>query len=188
MRKLSLLMIAATVFAGLSTVQAAEQAKSKTDVKPAAVKQLGSETAPEGKITATPAVKPAKAPTVSDDKWDFVEIGFWFDVPSYTANSQVYGVKVGAPFCSGKGVVNGIETAVFCGATDNINGLQACILCSKSKHLNGIQFSIVNYGEEVNGLQFGIVNVAKKKAFQLGIVNYIEGATFPWMPIINFRF
>lgn len=129
-------------------------------------------------------------PTVSPapELWDFLEFGFWFDVPSSTKNSNVYGIKIGAPFCSGQGKVNGIETAVFCGATENIKGLQACILGSISKRLDGVQFSIVNYCEEVTGLQLGVVNIAKKKSFQLGIVNYIEDGAIPFMPVVNFRF
>lgn len=140
-------------------------------------------------MTVADAAKIAKADAVADDDgWDFFQLGVWFDTPSSTADSNVYGIKVGAPFCSGTGTVSGVETAVFCGATDNINGLQACILASVSKHVDGMQFSIVNYVEEVNGLQLGVVNVAKEKGLQVGIVNYIEGGVIPVMIIANWKF
>ncbi|MCF6177601.1 MAG: hypothetical protein L3J71_17740 [Victivallaceae bacterium] len=122
------------------------------------------------------------------EKWDFFQFGVWFDVPSVTRTSNVYGIKIGAPFCSGQGTVKGIETAVFCGATDSITGLQACIITSVTKRIDGLQFSIVNYAEEVEGLQLGVVNIAKKKSFQIGILNYIEDAAIPWLPIVNFKF
>jgi hypothetical protein len=138
------------------------------------------------KVQAAPV--PEAASAVQEDAWDFFEIGFFFGAPASTQNSQICGIKIGAPLCDGQGVVNGVETAVFCGATDNINGAQACILASISKKLEGLQFSIVNVGEVVNGLQLGVVNCATRKSFQLGIVNYIEGNAIPVLPVINFKF
>lgn len=141
-----------------------------------------------------PSVKPKivqarKTQTIDPpEKWDFLQFGVWFNTPSATKNSNVYGIKIGAPVCSGRGTVKGIETAVLCGATDNITGLQACILTSVSQQFAGLQFSIVNYAANVDGLQLGIVNIAKHKSFQIGILNYIEDATIPWVPIINFKF
>ncbi|MCP3968637.1 MAG: hypothetical protein GY750_20170 [Lentisphaerae bacterium] len=120
--------------------------------------------------------------------WDFFQLGFWFGIPPQTEYSDVYGIRVGVPFCGGQGHVYGVETAIFCGGTDYVNGVQACIMVSKSKKVVGFQGAIVTYADEVEGLQLGILNMAKNKSFQLGIINYIENGTIPFMPVINFRF
>ncbi len=122
------------------------------------------------------------------ETWDFLQFGVWFNTPKATQYSNVYGIKIGAPICSGYGTVKGIETAVFCGATDNITGLQACIITSCSKHLTGLQFSIINYANVVDGVQLGILNIATKQSFQIGILNHIEGAAIPWLPVFNWKF
>ena len=140
---------------------------------------------------AKPATTPAAPASVingAQNQWDFFTIGFGFDVPNSTSYMDTYGMKVGAPFCSGKGKVRGLETAVFCGATDNISGMQSCILVSKSEKVDGMQFSIVNYATTISGLQLGVVNLASKKSFQVGIVNYIEDAPIPFLPICNYKF
>lgn len=126
-------------------------------------------------------------PVAATDDWNFIEIGFFYGTPSTTVNSQVYGVKVGAPIAAGYGRVCGVEAAVLVAGTDNIYGLQCSIITAMSKNLNGLQFSIVNFGEEVNGLQLGVVNIAKGKTCQLGIVNYIEGGLIPVMPVFNMK-
>ncbi len=159
MKKLSFLVVATLILFGINTAQALEQAK-----------------------------KSPQAPAASNEKWDFIQFGLWFGVPSATMHTKVNGVKVGAPFCSGKGIVNGVEGAVLCGASDRVNGVQASGVLSKSKRVDGLQFSIVNSSEEVNGVQLGIVNIAKNKSFQIGLINYIEDSTLPWMILINFRF
>lgn len=135
-----------------------------------------------------PAAASAPSTCAAPVEWDFFQLGLWFDVPSSMTDSLICGIKVGAPFCAGKGTVNGLETAVFCGATDNINGLQACVLASVSKQVDGMQFSIVNYTEKISGLQLGVVNVAKKRGLQLGLVNYIEDGVVPFMIIANWKF
>jgi hypothetical protein len=204
MKKLSLLIAAVMTFAGYCTVNGAEESVvPEIQVVPAeknckVIKCSKSKKACDIKKECKADKKACRmkqkcnkkavkcaAPT---KKWDFIQLGFWFDVPSSTINTDVYGVKVGAPFCSGRGVVNGIETAVICGATDNINGLQACIILSKAKHLTGLQFGIINDCEKVDGVQLGVVNMAESKSFQIGIINYIKDNPFPWMPIMNFRF
>lgn len=121
-------------------------------------------------------------------EWDFLQIGIWFGVPAQTDNTDVYGIRIGAPFCGGRSKVIGLETAVFCGATDYVKGAQACIITSISKKVVGFQGSIINFCDEVEGLQFGIVNVAEDKAFQLGILNFIKNSSVPFFPVINFRF
>ena len=159
MKKLSFLIVATMILVGVNTVQALEE-KTKTQ----------------------------KAPAVSDEKWDFIQLGIWFGFPTSTKHMKVNGVKIGAPFCSGTGVVTGVEGAVLCGASDTVKGVQASGVMSKSKCVDGLQFSIINYSPEVNGLQLGILNMAKSKSFQIGLLNYIEDSTVPWMIIMNFRF
>ncbi|MDD3118826.1 MAG: hypothetical protein PHQ27_06590 [Victivallales bacterium] len=155
---------------------------------PAAESAAPKPASPPASTAARPATPPAQVITGAHHQWDFLTIGFWFDVPRSTSYMDTYGLKVGAPFCSGRGMVKGLETAVFCGATDHINGMQACILAAKSEQVDGMQFSIVNYATSISGLQLGVVNLAAKKSFQIGIVNYIEDAPIPFLPICNFKF
>ena len=162
-------------------------APATCETKPAAC-PVKAAPATEAAKPACPASSAAVVIRGNDGQWDFFSLALWFDVPYSTSYSNVCGIKIGAPFCSGKGVVRGLETAVFCGATDHIQGMQACILVSKSEKVSGMQFSIVNYATEISGLQLGVVNVSQKKSFQLGIVNYIEDAAIPFMPICNFKF
>lgn len=120
--------------------------------------------------------------------WDFFQLGFWYGIPSETEYTDVYGLKVGAPGCGGKGIVNGIETSVFTSGTDNVNGVSSSVLVATSKHVIGFQGSVVNYCDDVDGVQLGIVNMAKSEAFQIGLINYIENSPIPILPIINVRF
>lgn len=138
-------------------------------------------------VAVASAVTPVQMATV-EEVWDFFELGIWFGVPTSTLTSNICGIKVGAPFCSGSGKVHGVETAVFCGATDNVSGVQACILTAVSQNVKGMQFSIVNYGTDVNGLQLGVVNIAKKRGLQIGICNYVEDGAIPFMPFVNWKF
>ncbi len=133
--------------------------------------------------------------------WDFVQVGFTFDMPKVTQDIDVYGFKVGLPMSGGPTSVTGIEMAFIAGATQNITGVQACTFASISKNLTGLQFSMVNYCEDVDGMQVGIANFAEKEAsfqfgifnsskgsgFQLGLFNYIEGASVPFMMIFNYK-
>ena len=140
-----------------------------------------------GAMAQTPAPAPAPAPA-DTVKWDFFQLGFWFDVPSSMSKIDVYGTRVGAPFCSGKAKVCGVETALFCGATETVYGAQACVLSSVGKYVDGLQLAVVNYCEKVDGVQVGVVNIATKESCQVGIFNYIEGAPIPVLPLVNFKF
>lgn len=188
MKKLSFLVVTLMVLGGFSIVQGAEPGKQEAAVKAAPEQTVAP--AAEAKQPGVPAppVAAPKALVIPSEKWDFLQIGFWFGFPSSTNNVKVGGIKVGAPISSGEAGVCGIEAALLCAATDNINGIQTSCIFTKSKVVNGLQFSIMNWGEEVNGLQLGVVNVATGKAFQIGIVNYIKGAVIPWMPVINLKF
>ncbi|MDD5596302.1 MAG: hypothetical protein PHV82_00070 [Victivallaceae bacterium] len=188
MKKLSLIVIALIVLGGFSIVQGAEQGNKKAAVKAVPEKAVAPKT--ETKKPAVPgktAVLP-QTPVVPPEKWDFLQIGFWFGFPTSTNNVNVGGIKVGAPISSGESTVCGIEAALVCAVTDNVDGIQTSCIFNKAKLINGLQFSIMNWSEEVNGLQLGIVNIATGKSFQIGIVNYIKGALIPWMPVINVKF
>ena len=186
MRKISFFIAAFMFLLGVSTVRAAQKAKSSA-AKPATVK-AAKITPAKKTVVKQQQLDPAKQ-IVKTPKYDFFQLGFWFNAPSSMMDTECYGMRLGAPFCGGPAKVVGIETAVFCGASDDIEGLQACILVAKSKRVKGIQFSIVNFcEEEVDGVQLGVLNMCEGKTFQLGILNYIKGNTFPWMPFVNFRF
>jgi len=114
--------------------------------------------------------------------------GFGSDATFFRISGVLKGLKVGAPICGGTGTVWGLETSVFASGTDHVNGIQCSILVDLSKKITGLQASIVNYCEDVKGMQFGVFNMAKNRAFQLGVINYIENSSIPIMPVINVRF
>lgn len=135
----------------------------------------------------TKQAQPSTAAAQKTD-WDFFQLGFWFGIPSQTENTDVYGVKVGAPGCGGKGTVTGVETSVVASGTDHVNGISSSVLVATSKHVKGFQGSVVNYCDTVDGVQLGILNMAKDESFQIGIINYIKNSPIPVLPIINVRF
>lgn len=109
--------------------------------------------------------------------WTFFQLGFWFDVPSYTRNSNVYFLKLGCPTSSGIGCVKGNELAIFWAGTDYIEGLQASFIVCDSRRMDGVQASFgfcqtrgnlnglqacagVNMSETTNGFQPGIINLS----------------------------
>lgn len=116
----------------------------------------------------------AQPQATKDEKWSFIQIGFWFDIPSSTAKSNVYGLKTGWPISSGSGFVNGAEISWLAAATDNLNGLQACWIYTQNKYLTGAQGSFIcNINKKgLRGLQAGLVNVSGNlTGFQPGGVN-----------------
>jgi len=116
----------------------------------------------------------AQPQATKDEKWSFLQIGFWFDFPSSTAKSNVYGLKTGQPISSGSGFVNGAEISWIVAGTDNLNGLQACWIYNQNKYLTGAQGSFIcNISKEgLRGLQAGLVNISGNlTGFQPGGVN-----------------
>lgn len=84
--------------------------------------------------------------------------------------------------------INGFQPGVLGNVVaGEFNGFQTGLF-SSCGNLNGFQFSGVNVAKETNGCQIGFVNVAKKKGFQLGLVNVIQDGWIPFMPFINFSF
>lgn len=93
------------------------------------------------------------------DDWTCFQIGFWFDVPSSTANSNVYGLKTGQPISSGHGRVYGPEISWFVAGTDYIKGGQASFIFCKSITQDGVQaaFGVCINQENLSGLQATLI-------------------------------
>ncbi len=123
--------------------------------------------------TADQSIEPAQQlPPL--DKWSCFQLGFWFDQPSSTANSNVYGLKTGWPISSGNGRVNGAEISWLASGTAYIQGVQGCWIYTGNKELQGLQASFIcNINQDMlRGLQAGLVNVAGNlQGFQPGGVN-----------------
>lgn len=133
------------------------------------------------------------------DRYDVMDLGIWFGVPSSSETSNVRGFRLGLPISSGGGYVSGFEYALFCAATDEIEGLQLSAVAVTEK-LSGVQMSAVNYcGKEAKGTQLGVVNVAGSRGwqfglvnssnnakFQFGLINLNEGGLWPFSFLVNF--
>ena len=126
-------------------------------------------------------------PAVKTVPYDALMFTFWYDNPPSAAYTETYGIKVGVPFGVGA-PVSGLEASVFGSLTDKVDGVQTAIIMTKGQDITGLQFSIVNMVENMCGLQLGVVNVATGKSFQIGIINYIDGACIPFLPVVNFKF
>lgn len=134
------------------------------------------------------------------ERWESLQVGFWFGVPPATDYEDVYGLKFGFPICSGSGNVTGVEVSMFCSATDHIKGLQCSIGHALCEDFSGLQWSMVNiaqkaaYGTQLGmvnvaqkkGFQLGLVNVSRKSPLQLGLVNFNEGGWLPFTVFVNF--
>ena len=133
----------------------------------------------------------ATAPTTTaSENWDFVGVAFFPKTPPSTDSIDIYGVKLGLPVSFGdKGKVVGAELSLFASTTKNVKGFQGALLYNEADNIKGLQASpIVNIADEVNGVQAGLINIADDKSFQFGLINYIEGSSVPFFPIINFKF
>ena len=108
-------------------------------------------------------------------EWTFFQLGFWFDVPSYTKTSNVYFLKLGCPVSAGIGRVKGNELAIFWAGTDYVEGLQSSFIVCENRRVDGVQASLgfCNSQESMNGLQACVgVNMSEiTNGFQPGIAN-----------------
>jgi hypothetical protein len=140
-------------------------------------------TAKKGTCPKTQQVQPAPK-----ENWEALQLGFWFGYPESTENSNVSGVKLGLPVCSGKGKVYGLEWSLFCSATDTLRGFQWSIGCCMTKDLDGAQMSLVNIAEpdDMHGAQIGLFNKCKNKGFQIGLINMGNNATMQ-LGLLNFQ-
>ena len=121
------------------------------------------------------------------NKWSICQIGILAGTPTDTLDTAVYGVKVGAPVVTGAPVA-GVEAAVLYAGSSAVVGFQGSLIAADAKEVTGLQLSLVNFVQSCYGLQLGIYNSAEKASFQFGLLNHIEGAWIPWMPICNFKF
>lgn len=166
--------------------------------------------APEAKPQAAPEVKAEaacgteenKCPVSDEKRTACVDIGFWFDCPESTTDTDVEGVRFGVPMSAGKGSVKGLEWALFMAATDRIEGMQWTLIGSNlaqsvegfqfsffnltAVEMSGVQLGLYNFSPK-GGCQFGLINFSEGKAdFQLGLLNYNAEARFPVTLLVNF--
>lgn len=133
---------------------------------------------------------PEQAPRPLDE-WTFLQLGFFPNTPGYTKKSNVYGIKLGLPMCSGWGRVYGVEASGLYSGTNYVDGIQAswfgaCI----GREIFGVQattfgpcISRVSYGvqasgpfcyasEHLSGIQASLVNISGEHyGIQAGVVN-----------------
>ncbi|NOY75092.1 MAG: hypothetical protein GXP32_04790 [Kiritimatiellaeota bacterium] len=96
-----------------------------------------------------------ETPPNSMKHWSLFQIGFLPKFPSYTKTSNVYGLKLGAPMCSGYGRVFGVEPSILYSGTRYVKGVQAsfwgtCI----ARRIYGVQAS--SFGPSITGTLWGI--------------------------------
>lgn len=104
------------------------------------------------------------------DSWTLFQIGFLPMWPSFTKVSNVYGMKLGAPMCSGYGRVYGVEPSLLYSGTRYVGGVQAtfwgtCI----ARDVYGIQAS--SFGPSITRTIYGIQAVGS-----LGMAEEVYGA------------
>lgn len=133
-----------------------------------------------------PATPATAAPTVQE--WDFVQLGFAPEYPSYQNDVAVYGFRIGAPLCGGSAPVTGVEGAVLGTSSNKINGVQFGLCAAIANEINGLQGSFYNEAKEVNGVQLGIINTSKGKTFQIGLINFTDNGMLPWCVLFNYKF
>jgi hypothetical protein len=96
-----------------------------------------------------------ETPPLERDKWSFFQIGFFPLTPSYTKISNVYGIKLGAPMCSGYGRVYGIEPSLLFSGTRYVNGIQATFWgACLAREVYGIQAA--SLGPSITGTVYGL--------------------------------
>ena len=121
------------------------------------------ETVKDKKTTSTRKVRRARRvkediPEVAPrslDQWTFFQIGFMPNWPNFTKTSNVFGLKIGAPMCSGYGRVYGVEPSLLYSGTRYIGGVQATLwgTCI-AREVYGVQAS--SFGPSITGTIFGI--------------------------------
>ncbi len=129
----------------------------------------------------------------SEEEWTPFQIVFLPGLPSYSRNSNTFGIKSGWPATSGVGRVNGVEISWCYSGTDIINGVQASWLINNNLAMDGLQISwifnmnrqvfrgvqascIVNIAGDFTGLQCGGFNLAGDfTGFQPGLLGNVAG-------------
>ena len=131
------------------------------------------------------------------NQWSIFQIGFLPKWPSFTKISNVYGLKLGAPMCSGYGRVFGIEPSILYSGTRHIWGVQASLFGTcLAQEIRGIQASsfgpsmttklmglqavgTLGMSDTVTGAQIAPVTICRNSVtgFQFGAVNIARPVT-----------
>lgn len=120
--------------------------------------------------------------------WEFLQLGVWYGVGSNQNEANAYGFRIGLPVCGGNSMVCGIELGILGASSFQVNGLQFAPFATIANKVNGLALSITNFADTVNGVQIGVVNVAKERAVQIGLVNWISDSCLPFFPFVNVKF
>ena len=130
-------------------------------------------------------------------QWSIFQIGFLPKWPSFTKISNVYGLKLGAPMCSGYGRVFGVEPSLLYSGTRHVLGIQASLFGTcLAQEIRGIQASTfgpslttklkglqavgsMGMADTVIGAQIAPVTICRNSVtgFQFGAVNLARPVT-----------
>ena len=104
------------------------------------------------------------------NKWSIFQIGFAPQWPGFTKVSNVYGLKLGIPMCSGYGRVYGVEPSILYSGTRHVWGIQASFWgVSLAQEIRGIQAS--SFGPSLASQLIGLQAVGT-----LGMADHVVGA------------
>ncbi len=93
-----------------------------------------------------------------------------------------------ASLVSMAGNLRGVQAALGLNISGDVTGFQAAGVNVVNGTFTGVQCGLYSQVEKCNGLQLGLVNISGGKGMQFGLINYIEDAWIPVMPILNFSF
>jgi hypothetical protein len=130
-------------------------------------------------------------------QWSLFQIGFLPKWPSFTKISNVYGLKLGAPMCSGYGRVFGIEPSILYSGTRHVWGVQGSFWGTcLAQEIRGVQASSfgpsltmkllglqavgsLGMADTVYGAQIAPVTICRESVtgFQFGAVNIAKPVT-----------
>ncbi len=142
---------------------------------------MGVSAAESASVTVSGSTKLKNAPAVQEelrpeDEWTPFQVCFMPNLPAYSYNSNVYGIKSGWPITTGIGRVSGLEASWFYSGTAHMKGIQASWVANKNATMWGLQASWIfcMSTEETNGIQAScILNIADKvTGLQAGGFNY----------------
>ncbi len=126
-----------------------------------------------------------------EDEWTPFQVVFLPGLPSYSRNSNTYGVKSGWPATSGNGRVHGIELSWVYSGTDVVKGIQGSWIYNDNVAMDGLQITwvfnlnrqvfrgiqascVANIAGDFTGLQCGGFNLAGDfTGFQPGVFGNI---------------
>lgn len=86
------------------------------------------------------------------------------------------------------GNAHGFQAAAIGNISGDVQGFQASVIANITKKFSGFQAAIYNDVDESKGIQFGLISRSKKGGLQFGLLNFIDDAAIPCLPIVNFKF